>query len=95
MVVLLTCKIEKDPLKYRDDRVFTTLFINFSDGEGQITLELVAVSGRNLNSPKLSCMSSLPARMRMIDSKMKIEGSHDFSHYKSVGIFRDAQGTGT
>ena len=39
------------------------------------------------------CMSSLPARMRMIDSKMKeLECSQDFSHYKSMGIFPDAQG---
>ena len=54
---------------------------------------LVSVSGRNLNSSKLSCMSSLPARMRMIDSKMKeLECSQDFSHYKSMGIFPDAQG---
>ena len=38
------------------------------------------------------CMSSLPARMRMIDSKMKeLEWSQDFSHYKSMGIFQDAQ----
>ena len=38
-------------------------------------------------------MSSLPARMRMIDSKMKeLEFSHDFSYYKSMGIFPDAQG---
>ena len=38
-------------------------------------------------------MSSLPARMRMIDSKMKeLECSQDFSHYKSMGIFPDAQG---
>ena len=38
-------------------------------------------------------MSSLPARMRMIDSKMKEqECSQDFSHYKSMGIFPDAQG---
>ena len=73
--------------------MFTTLYINFSDAQGQITLELVAVSGRNLNSSKLSCMSSLPARMRMIDSKMKeLECSQDFSHYKSMGIFPDAQG---
>ena len=51
------------------------------------------VSGRNLNSSKLSCMSSLPARMRMIKSKMKEqECSQDFSHYKSMGIFQDAQG---
>ena len=42
--------------------MFTTLYINFSDAQGQITLELVAVSGRNLNSSKLSCMSLLPAR---------------------------------
>ena len=51
------------------------------------------VSGRNLNSSKLSCMSFLPARTRMIESKMKkLEWSQDFSHYKSMGIFPDAQG---
>ena len=51
------------------------------------------VSGRNLNSSKLSCMSSLPARMRMIESKMKkLECSQDCSQYKSMGIFQDAQG---
>ena len=51
------------------------------------------VSGRNLFSSKLSCMSSLPARMRMINLKMKeLECSQDFSHYKSMGIFSDAQG---
>ena len=73
--------------------MFRTLYINFSDAQEQITLELVAVSGRNLNTSKLSCMSSLPARMRMIDSKMKeLEFSQDFSHYKSMGIFPDAQG---
>ena len=71
MVVLLTCRNEEDPIKNRGVGVFTTLYINFSDAQGQITLELVAVSGRNLNSSKLSCMSSVHARMRMIDSKMK------------------------
>ena len=69
----------------------TTLYSNFSDAQGQIVL--VSVSGRNLNSSKLSCMSLLPARMRMIDSKMKeLECSQDFSHYKPMGIFPDAQG---
>ena len=92
MFVLLTCKNE-DLIKNRGATVFTTLYINFSDVQGQITLVLVVVSGRNLNSSKLSCMSSLPARMRMIDSKMKeLECSQDFSHYKSMGIFPDAQG---
>ena len=92
MVVLVTCKYEEDPIKNEGARVFTTLYINFSDVQGQITLESVVVSGRNLNSSKLSCMSSLPARMRMIKSKMKeLECSHDFSHHKSMGIFSDAQ----
>ena len=51
------------------------------------------VSGRNYNSSKLSCMSSLPARIRMIKSKMKeLECSQDFPHYKSMGIFPDPQG---
>ena len=73
--------------------MFTTLYINFSDAQGQITLKSVVVSGRNLNSSKLSCMFLLPARMRMIESKMKeLECSQDFSHYKSMGIFPDAQG---
>ena len=92
MDVLVTCQYEKDPIKNRGARVLTTLYIIFSDAQGQITLELV-VSGRNLNSSKLSCLSSLPARMRMINSKMKaLECSQDFSHYKSMGIFPDAQG---
>ena len=93
MDVLVTCKYEKDPIKNEGARVDTTLYSNFSDAQGQITLVLLSVSGRNLNSSKLSCMSSLPARMRMIDSKMKeLEWSQDFSHYKSMGIFQIAQG---
>ena len=75
------------------DVLVTTLYSNFSDAQGPITLVVVSVSGRNLNSSKLSCMSLLPARMRMIDSKMKeLECSQDFSHYKSMGIFPNAQG---
>ena len=92
MDVLITCQYE-DPIKNRGARVFTILYINFSDAQGQITLELVVVSCRNLNSCKLSCMSSLPARKRMIDSIMKELGcSQNFSHYKSMRIFPDAQG---
>ena len=88
MDVLVTCKYEEYPIKNEGARVDTTLYSNFSDAQGQITLVLVSVSGRNLNSSKLSCMSSLPARMRMIELKMKeLECSQDFSHYKSMGIF--------
>ena len=39
MVVLVTCKNEEEPIKDEGDRVFTTLYINFSDAQGQITLE--------------------------------------------------------
>ena len=93
MDVLVTCKYEEDPIKNEGARVITTLYSNFLDAQGQITLVLVSVSGRNLNSSKLLCMSSLPARMRMIKSKMKeLECLQDFSHYKSMGIFPDAQG---
>ena len=93
MHVLDTCKYEEDPIKNEGATVVTTLYSNFSDAQGQITLVLLSVSGQNLNSSKLSSMSLLPARMRMIDSKMKeLECSQDFSHYKSMGIFPDAQG---
>ena len=93
MVVLVTCKNEEDPFENVGARVFTTSYIIFSDAQGQITLELVVVSGQNLNSSKLSCMSSLLARMKMIQSKInELECSQHFSHYKSMGIFPDAKG---
>ena len=73
--------------------MFTTLYIDFSDAQGQRTLKSVVVSSQNWNSSKLSCMSSLPTRMKMIHTKMKeLECSQDFSHYKSMGIFPDAEG---
>ena len=94
MDVLVTCKYEEDPIKNEGARVDTTLYSNCSDAQGQITLVLVSVSGQNLNSSKLLCMSSLPARMRMIESKMKeLECSQDFSHYKSMGFFQTLKGS--
>ena len=53
MDVLITCQYEEDPIKNRGARVFTTLYINFSDAQGQITLEFVVVFGQNLNSSNL------------------------------------------
>ena len=49
MDVLITCKNEEDPIKNEGARVVTTFYSNFSDAQGQITLVLLAVSGRNLN----------------------------------------------
>ena len=54
MVVLITCKNEEDPIKNGGAIVLTTLYINFSDTQGQITLGLVVVSGPILNSSKPS-----------------------------------------
>ena len=79
MDALFTCKHEEDLIKNEGARVDTTFYINFSDAQGQITLVLVSVSGRNLNSSKLSCMSSLPARMRMIELKNK--GARVFTRF--------------
>ena len=68
MVVLVICKIEEHPIN-EGAGVFTTQYINFLDSQGQITPESVVLSGRHLNSLKLSCMSPLPARMKMIQSR--------------------------
>ena len=58
MDVPITCKYEEDPIKSEGARVLTTLYINFSDAQGQITLVMVVVSAQNLNSSKLPCMYS-------------------------------------
>ena len=72
--------------------MFATLYIKFSDAQGQITLESVVVYGRNLNSSKLSCMSFSHARMDVIQSNVKgLEWSQHFS-IMSMEIFPDAQG---
>ena len=56
MVDLVVCKNKKKSIKNEGIRVFTTLYITISDPKGQITSESVVVSGKNLNSSKLSCM---------------------------------------
>ena len=69
-----------------------TLFINFSDAQGQLTLKSVMESCRSSNSCELLWLSLLSARMK-IHPKMKVlEWSQHFSHYKSMGIFPEAQG---
>ena len=71
----------------------TTLFINFSDAQGQLTPKSEKESCRNSNSSKLLYLSLLYARMRKIHAKLKVlEWSQHFSHYKSMGIFPNAQG---
>ena len=93
MSVLVACKIEEDPIKNEGARVVTTLFIDFSHAQGQLTPKSVMESCRNSNPSKLSWLTLLPARMKKIHWKMKVlEWSQRFSHYKSMGIFPNAQG---
>ena len=71
----------------------TTLFINFSDAQGQLTQKSVMESCPNSKSSKLLWLVLLSARMKKIHLKMKaLEWSQHFSHHKSMGIFPDAQG---
>ena len=49
-------------------------------------------SSRISNSSKLSCMLSLPARIKRIRSRTaEKKWRHHFSHYKPMGIFSDFQ----
>ena len=93
MSFLVACKNEEDPMKNEGARVVTTLFINFSDAEGELTPKSMMESCPNSNSSELLWLVSFSARMKKNHPKMKVlERSHHFSHYKSMGIFPDAQG---
>ena len=81
MVVLVTCKIEEDQIKNEGARVFKTLYINFSDAQGQITSEAVVVSGRNLNSSKLSCMSSFDVTCKNEENPIENERAGVFTTF--------------
>ena len=86
-------KNEEDPIKNEGARVVTTLFINFSDAQGQLTLKSGMESCRNSKPSELLWLVLLSARMKKIHPKTKIlERSQHFSHYKSMGIFTVAQG---
>ena len=69
MVVLVTCKNEENPIKNEGATVVTTLSIDFSDAQGQLTPNLVMKSCQNLNSSKLLWLVLLSARMKKIPSK--------------------------
>ena len=93
MVVLVTCKNEEDSTKNEGARVVTTLSFYFSDTQGQLTPKSVVEYCQNLNSSKILWLALLSARMKKIHPKMNaLERSQHFLHYKSMGIFLDAQG---
>ena len=93
MGILVACKNEEDPIKHEGARVVTTLFVNFSDAQGELALKSVMESFLNSNSSQLLWLVLLSARVKKIHLKIKeLEWSQHFSHYKSMGIFPDAQG---
>ena len=73
MVVLVTCKNERDPIKNEGTRVVTTLFIDFSEAQGQLTPKSMVESCQNSNSSKLLWLVLLPARISKMHLKMKAE----------------------
>ena len=44
MCLLAACKNEEDPIKTEGTRVVTSIFINFSDAQGQLTPKSVMES---------------------------------------------------
>ena len=71
MVVLVACNYDKEPINSKGARVVTTLLIEFSDAQGQVTPNSVMKSCQNLNLSKLLFSSLLPSRKRKIHPKMK------------------------
>ena len=62
MGLLVACKNEEDPIKNEGARVVTTLFINFSDAQGQLTPKSVMESCQNSTHPSFN---SCPYCMRV------------------------------
>ena len=71
MAILVTSKYEEDPIKIESATVATTLNIEFSNTQGQITLQSEVGSGQNLNSYEMLRMSLLLSRIEKIRIKMK------------------------
>ena len=92
MNVLVTCKYEKDPIKNKGARVVTTLYSNFSDAQGQITLVLVGFW------PKFELIQAFMhvlVTCKNEDDRIKNEGARVFTRFlpfSVYGNFPDAQG---
>ena len=94
MGVLVACKNEEDPLENEGARVVTTLLIDFSHAQGQLTPKSVMESCQNLNPSKLLWLTLLPARMKKIHWKMKVlECSQHFPIISRWGFFQTLKGS--
>ena len=93
MPVLVTSKFDENTIKNERASLETPFSYyksmeNFLDAQGHPTPKAVVRSGWNLNSFKILCLSSLPASLTKIRSKLKaLAWRHRFPHYKSMGAF--------
>ena len=71
MDVLVTSKNKEEPNKNKGAGVATTLNIDFSNTQGQITPQSEVGSGRNSNSSEMLRMFLLLPRIKKICIKMK------------------------
>ena len=71
MAIRFTSKYEEDQIKIEGARVATTLNIDFSNTQGQITPRSEVGSGRNSKSSEMLQMSLLLPRIKKIRIKMK------------------------
>ena len=71
MDVLVTSKNKQEPNKNEGSSVATTLNIDFSNTQGQITRRSEVGSGRNSNSSDMLRISLLLPRIKKIRIKMK------------------------
>ena len=79
----------EDLIKIEDAGVATTLKIDFTNIEGQLTLQSRVESVSNSNSFKILWLSLLLPRMKKIRSKLK---ALEWSQYKIL-IFHTVKGT--
>ena len=63
---------EEDPIKSEGAKVLTSLQFLFSDAPGHLTPMSVLEFRRNSNSLRRLWLSLLPARMKKIQSKIKV-----------------------
>ena len=88
--VRITCKYENNLIKNSGENVmncfphYKSMGI-FPDAQGQLTPQSLVRSGLISNSSEILWMSSLPASMKKIRSKMKaLEWTQHFPHYNSM-----------
>ena len=94
MGLLVACKNEEDPFKNKGARMVTTLFIDFSDAQGQLTPKSVMEFCQNSNSSKFLWLVLLPARMKKIHPKMNVLDWSNISPIISLwGFFQTLKGS--